>query len=620
MFSVTRLLGSKTIKLFSLPVLSNGCFFMVLPAAFSGTLTAAVYDLSSDWSNSSNPNGPWSYNQGSTPLRLVPNFNFDNTGQPSSCNQPAWAPSNAGGDFLPAFLKVNACTTAYENAEVPANVTAGDVWVHTVDSFNGNPSFGAANVLFTLPASGTAGAYTISGSLWDSLGLSATSVSRPQDWSLFLNGVQIAAGVLSGSVSRSQAETFSMVENLNVGDHVELQIVKDPAADAGFIVSINLTITPLSPPVTTGSDFVPLAPCRLVDTRNPNGAFGGPSMTAGSSRAFVIPSGGCGVPGTATAYSLNVTAVPHGPLGYLTIWPSGQSQPVASTLNSDGRIKANAAIVPAGSNGAVSVFVTDTTDVILDINGYFVSGNGPGALSLYTLPPCRIADTRNPAGVLGGPSLVAASVRTFPILSSACDVSTTAQAYSLNFTAVPQGSLGYLTSWPAGQSQPLVSSLNSPTGTIVANAVIVPTGNSGAVSVFSTDQANLVIDINGYFAPPASGGLALYTMQPCRVLDTRQSPGTPISSLTFSVLLGPCAVPANAQAYVFNATVVPTGPLGFLTIWPEAQPQPLVSTLNALDGAITSNLAIVPTTNGSISIYATQPTHLILDLSGYFAP
>lgn len=82
-------------------------------------------------------------------------------------------------------------------------------------------------------------------------------------------------------------------------------------------------------------------------------------------------------------------------------------------------------------------------------------------------------------------------------------LSTTAQAYSLNFTAVPPASLGYLTAWPSGESQPLVSSLNSPTGTIVANAVIVSAGASGAVNVSSSDQTNLVIDINGYFAPPA---------------------------------------------------------------------------------------------------------------------
>lgn len=211
-----------------------------------GTLSLAsvVYDLSSDWSNSSNPNGPWSYNQGSTPLPFVPNFNFANTGWASSCNQPAWAPSNATGGFLPAFLEVNACVTTTENTQYPsANVAAGDVWVHTVDGFNGNPSLGAANVLFTLPASGGAGVYTISGSLWDSLASSPTSSSRPQDWSLFVNGVQVAAGVLSGNVLRSQAQTFSVVNNLNVGDQVKLQIVKDPAAPAGFIVSMNLTIT-----------------------------------------------------------------------------------------------------------------------------------------------------------------------------------------------------------------------------------------------------------------------------------------------------------------------------------------------------------------------------------------
>ena len=56
-----------------------------------------------------------------------------------------------------------------------------------------------------------------------------------------------------------------------------------------------------------------------------------------------------------------------------------------------------------------------------------------------------------------------------------------------------------------------------------------------------------------------------------------------------------CGVPPAAEAYVFNATVVPTGPLGFITMWPKGQPQPTVATLNAVDAAITSNLALVPT-------------------------
>lgn len=74
------------------------------------------------------------------------------------------------------------------------------------------------------------------------------------------------------------------------------------------------------------------------------------------------------------ACSLNVTVVPAKSLGYLTIWPAGQPQPFVSTLNSwDGRVAANAAIVPAGQNGAVSVYVTDDAQVVLDLNGYFTA-------------------------------------------------------------------------------------------------------------------------------------------------------------------------------------------------------------------------------------------------------
>jgi hypothetical protein len=65
---------------------------------------------------------------------------------------------------------------------------------------------------------------------------------------------------------------------------------------------------------------------------------------------------------------------------------------------------------------------------------------------------------------------------------------------------------------------------------------------------------------------------------------------------------------------------VPPGPFSFLTLWPQGTTQPLVSTLNALDGAVTSNMAIVPTTNGLISSFASNPVHLVLDISGYFAP
>ena len=60
--------------------------------------------------------------------------------------------------------------------------------------------------------------------------------------------------------------------------------------------------------------------------------------------------------------------------------------------------------------------------------------------------------------------------------------------------------------------------------------------------------------------------------------------------------------------------------MGYLTLWPDGGTSPLVSTLNAMDGAITSNMAIVPTSNGTIDAYASGTTQLILDISSYFAP
>ena len=127
-------------------------------------------------------------------------------------------------------------------------------------------------------------------------------------------------------------------------------------------------------------------------------------------------------------------------------------------------------------------------------------------------------------------------------------------------------------------------------------------------------------DIDGYFAPAGTGGLSLYPTAPCRVIDTRHGSGQFTGELTVNVVGSPCAPPSDAQAYVFNATVVPVGELGYLTLWPDTESQPVVSTLNAVDGAITSNMAIVPNVNGKTDAFASGTTQLILDISSFFAP
>jgi hypothetical protein len=373
----------------------------------------------------------------------------------------------------------------------------------------------------------------------------------------------------------------------------------------------------------SGLTFVPVTPCRVADTRNPAGTFGGPALVGNTTREFDIPNSACNIPATAQAYSVNATVVPHGFLGFLTAFPCGQTLPLASTLNAtDGRVKAAAAIVPAGTNGGLCFFSTNDTDLVVDINGYFVPNSSPTALAFFPVTPCRIVDTRLAAGPLGGPSITANGSRTFPVQTGSCNLPATAQAYSMNFTAVPQGPLGFLTTWPAGQPQPLVSTLNANLGGVTANSAIVPAGTNGDISVFVSNPSDVVIDVNGYFAPPGAGGLSLFALTPCRVLDTRTAPVNPPTASPFDVgvALSGCGAPASAQSFVLNATVVPPGPFGFLTLWPQGTTRPLVSTLNAIDGAITSNMAIVPTINGAISAFGSHPVQLILDMSGYFAP
>ena len=312
-----------------------------------------------------------------------------------------------------------------------------------------------------------------------------------------------------------------------------------------------------------GLRFVPMTPCRVVDTRLAEGPFGGPGLWSGS-RSFALDQGSCSVPASALAYSLNVTAVPAGPLGYLTIWPGGTTQPVVSTLNSlDGRIKAAAALVEKGPAG-VSVYGSAKTDVVIDINGYFVPANDPAGLAFYPVTPCRVADTRLANGPLGGPGMGAAQTRNFPVDSGACGIPASAKAYVMNVTVVPPGPLGYLSAWPAGAAQPTVSTLNALNGGITANAAIVPAGVNGAISIYTSASTQVAIDVSGYFAPPdgSANALSFYPAAPCRAVDTRLAPG-PLGSPSIwgqrDLPLGAsmCGMTSNARAYSLNATVVP---------------------------------------------------------------
>jgi len=121
--------------------------------------------------------------------------------------------------------------------------------------------------------------------------------------------------------------------------------------------------------------FVAITPCRLVDTRLGSLPFGSPPLAAEETRVYPVPSGSCGLPGTALAYSFNIAVVPTGAtMRWLTAWPDGQPKPTIATLNDyAGLVTSNFAIVAAGDNGAIDIFVKDTTNLIIDVNGYYTA-------------------------------------------------------------------------------------------------------------------------------------------------------------------------------------------------------------------------------------------------------
>jgi endosialidase-like protein len=139
------------------------------------------------------------------------------------------------------------------------------------------------------------------------------------------------------------------------------------------------------------------------------------------------------------------------------------------------------------------------------------------SLVFVGMTPCRVVDTRNGSGFTGafGPPSLAAGKRTFPIQSSTnCSIPSIAQAYSFNITIVPPGFLDFVTVGPTPLSlPPTFSTLNgyvcafSASPCVISNAAIVPAGTSGSVDVYASQNTNLLIDINGYYA--AQSGITL---------------------------------------------------------------------------------------------------------------
>jgi hypothetical protein len=399
-------------------------------------------------------------------------------------------------------------------------------------------------------------------------------------------------------------------------------------------------------PIITAQRFVSLTPCRLVETRqeyNFEGRtppFGPPFLNGGETRTFTpSASNVCNVPASAKSYVLNVTLVPRGGgVDFATLYPAAEARPDFWTVRSpDGLIVANSAIVRAGTGGALSLYASTTTDVLGDIAGYFTDNPAESNLVYYPLTPCRVIETRAlyrpQPGPFGPPSLPRQTTRSFRFPDNPyCVIPNGAAAYSVTLTVVPPAALPFLTAWPSSGPQPNVSSINSPNGRVLANSIIVPASGDGSINLYAFESTDVIVDINGYFAPDnGTTGLFYYPVTQCRLSNTMDgsltgSFGGPIfedqtaRSIPIPASTRCSGIPTTAKAYALNATVVPNGnAMPYLTVWPTGQPQPIASVINAFEGQTVSSGFIVPAgTGGSIDVFAYRRTQVALEISGYF--
>ena len=168
-------------------------------------------------------------------------------------------------------------------------------------------------------------------------------------------------------------------------------VTTDGSGNASFVLTLNRA-SPLGSVITaTATDpggntsefsncvlvpalFYTVTPCRVADTRDPAGPYGGPALSSGVERSFLLWNR-CGVPATARAVSVNLTVTEPGGQGHLTLYPAGSPIPPVSTINyGPGQTRANNAIVTLGPVGELTVRCVQTqlqVHAILDVNGYF---------------------------------------------------------------------------------------------------------------------------------------------------------------------------------------------------------------------------------------------------------
>ena len=272
-----------------------------------------------------------------------------------------------------------------------------------------------------------------------------------------------------------------------------------------------------------------------------------------------------------------------------------------------------------------------------------ISGGGSGAY--IAVLPFRVADTRSgsgcanmsPEGSLGPHATAALTVRG----AVACEgtsgsVPPDAVAAVLNVTVADPADGGFLTLYPEGTARSITSTLNWAAGETISNSSTVVLGTSGAINIYngSAGDTNVVVDIEGYYAPAgSSNGSGHYqAMSPYRVCDTRPTAISGLTDQCTGKALGPGAtlvvnvagsgsVPLTGTAAVaLNVTVVNPSSAGYITLYPDGFARPATSDMNfAAHDVIADQVTVEVGTKGSIEVYnSSGTTNIVVDVTGYF--
>ncbi len=364
---------------------------------------------------------------------------------------------------------------------------------------------------------------------------------------------------------------------------------------------------------TAPSLFVPVRPCRLLDSRESPGRPLNATTTA-----EVRVAGRCGVGKGAVAAALTLTVIEPDQSGYATLFPTGSKRPIASALNyASGETIANMQLVQIGSGGNVSVYSLRTGHFVVDVTGYFVPADGGSSRAGRYVPidAYRAVDTRE-------------TRRPAPrsVVSVRPDVPSGAIAVAVTITTTGTRGPGFFAAYAAGERLPVASVLNADAaGQTRSASAIVPVSSSG-FEVYTQAGDHVIVDVTGYFSGPgakrSTAGLFVSTT-PTRLVDTR-----PWASPSWGPRLwdrgtrdfrvtGITGGPVGAVAA--NFTVTETEDSGYLLAYPARTRRPLESTVNYDSGAATvATSSIVRTSTAGIATYALEATHLVVDITGWF--